>query len=327
MHRAELLALLARHMDPTRLHLGRACVRAEQDSEGITARFDTGETVYGDGLIGADGLRSVVRTQLFGRQIVRYAGYTGWRAIVNFSESPNLLPSETWGRGRRFGIVPMGRGLVYWFATQNAPEGQRDPVGRIKETLAQVFWGWHQPIEALIAATREDSILRNDIYDVAPLPRFVQGRVALLGDAAHATTPNLGQGACQAIEDSIVIAVCLKTAGQVEAGLLEYERRRMPRVSEISLRSRNLGVGPTRESSPVLAPQFPDADSPEQCCFAADEIRFGSGDTYVGRASAIRAVGDKGPRFGLSSRGPIWDAVTHTESPICSPPCGRQLAG
>lgn len=131
---------------------------------------------------------------------------------------------------------------MYWYATNNEPQGQRDPVGRVKESLAQLFRGWHQPVEALIAATQEDSILRNDVYDLVPLPHFVQGRVALLGDAAHATTPNLGQGACQAIEDSVVIAASLKTAGGVEPGLQEYERRRMPRVSQISLRSRNMGV-------------------------------------------------------------------------------------
>ena len=242
MHRAELLSVLARHIDPARIHLGRACVGFEQDAGGITASFDTGETARGDGLIAADGLRSAVRTQLFGRQIIRYAGYTGWRAVVTFPDRPSFPPSETWGRGRRFGVLPMGGRRVYWFATKNAPEGQHDPVGRTKESLAQLFAGWHHPIETVIAATDEDSILRNDIYDVAPLPRFVLGRAALLGDAAHATTPNLGQGACQAIEDAVVIAACLKTAGRVEPGLLEYERRRMPRVSQISRRSRNFGV-------------------------------------------------------------------------------------
>ena len=193
LHRAELLSLLARHVDPARIHSGRTFVGLEQDGGGVTASFDTGETVRGDGLIAADGLRSAVRTRLFGQQAIRYASYTGWRAVLNFPEIPKLAPSEMWGRGCRFGIVPMSRGCIYWFATRNAPEGQRDHARRTKEAVAQIFQRWPQPIEAVIQATPEDVILRNDIYDLVPLPRIIQGRVALLGDAAHATTPNLGQ--------------------------------------------------------------------------------------------------------------------------------------
>ena len=123
LHRAELLSLLARHVDPARIHFGRTFVGLEQDGGGVTASFDTGETVRGDGLIAADGLRSAVGTRLFGQQAIRYAGYTGWRAVLNFPEIPKLAPSETWGRGCRFGIVPMSRGRIYWFATRNAPQG------------------------------------------------------------------------------------------------------------------------------------------------------------------------------------------------------------
>jgi 2-polyprenyl-6-methoxyphenol hydroxylase-like FAD-dependent oxidoreductase len=106
----------------------------------------------------------------------------------------------------------------------------------------QLFRGWHEPIEALLTATREESILRNDIYDVVPLKSFVRGRVALLGDAAHAMTPNLGQGACQAIEDAVVLAACLKESGDVAAGLAGYERRRVPRTTEVLLQSRGFGT-------------------------------------------------------------------------------------
>jgi len=241
-HRAELLALLARHVDPTRLHLGRKFVGFEQSSGAVIARFDSGECICADGLIGADGLHSAVRTQLFGNQVIRYAGYTGWRAVTDFAASADAPPGETWGHGRRFGIVPMNRGRVYWFATTNTPPGERDPEGTVKERLAQLFRGWHQPIQELIAATPQESILRNDISDIDPLPRFVHGRVGLLGDAAHPMTPNLGQGACQAIEDSVVLAACLKTGGQVEGALQEYERRRMPRTNAIVIRARRSGV-------------------------------------------------------------------------------------
>ena len=241
MHRAELLALLARHVDRARIHLGCTCVAVQSEGAGIAMRLNTGDSVRADGLVAADGLRSMVRAHVFDSPVIRYAGYTAWRAVVNFPESQALVLGETWGRGRRFGIVPMAGGRVYWFATNNSPPEQRDPAGRTKASLAQLFRGWHQPIDALIAAAQEDSILRNDIYDIAPLPHYVRERVALLGDAAHAMTPNLGQGACQSIEDSVVLAACLKKAGQVEPAFLEYERRRMPRTKRILLRSRQLG--------------------------------------------------------------------------------------
>jgi len=242
MHRAELLALLARRVDPGRLHLGCACVGIQQDENGIAVHLNTGKTVQADGLVAADGLRSTVRAQMFSQPAVRYAGYTAWRAVVGFTEAHKLILGETWGRGRRFGMVPMAGGRVYWFATNNSPPDQRDPPGRTKQSLAELFRGWHEPINALITAAHEDSILRNDIYDIVPLPRFVQETTALLGDAAHAMTPDLGQGACQAIEDSVVLAACLKKAGRVEPALLEYERRRMPRTQEILLRSRQFGI-------------------------------------------------------------------------------------
>lgn len=242
MHRAELLTLLAQRIDPERLHFSRACVGFEQNSEGITARFDNGEAVCADGLIGADGLRSIIRTKVLGGLRARYAGYTVWRAVVDFSSHNKPLVEETWGQGRRFGIVPMNRGRVYWFAVNNVAEGERVMEGQTKAMLSRLFRGWHEPIEALIAAAKEGSILQNDIYDTNPLPRFVERRAGLLGDAAHSMTPNLGQGACQAIEDAVVLGICLKKNGHVEPALLEYERRRMPRTKQFVLRSRWLGA-------------------------------------------------------------------------------------
>ena len=241
MHRAELLEELARQIAPGRLHLGRTCTGFEQDQDGIVARFHNGETARGAALLGADGLRSVVRTQLFGNRPVRYSGYTAWRAVVEFDGGLNHGIVETWGRGCRFGILPMSGGRVYWFATNNAAEGGRDPEGRSKDVLLRLFRGWHEPIEALIAATNENAILRNDIYDMDPLPRWGQGRVVLLGDAAHPMTPNLGQGACQAIEDSVVLAACLKKHANVESALLDYQSRRIPRTRKFVMQSRRLG--------------------------------------------------------------------------------------
>jgi 2-polyprenyl-6-methoxyphenol hydroxylase-like FAD-dependent oxidoreductase len=240
LRRTELLALLSNEVLPARLHLGCQCTGFVQDAERVSARFANGETADGDVLIGADGVRSIVRSNLFGDGPPKYAGYTAWRAIVRL-DLPELTTGETWGRGKRFGIVPLTDGRVYWFATKNAAEGEKDPESGAKQHVLGLFRGWHEPIVPLIEATDGDSIIRNDIYDRDPLERWSENRVTLLGDAAHPMTPNLGQGACQAMEDALALAVCLKESADVASGLREYERRRIPRSSRIVLESRRIG--------------------------------------------------------------------------------------
>jgi 2-polyprenyl-6-methoxyphenol hydroxylase-like FAD-dependent oxidoreductase len=250
MHRAELLAELAREVDPQRLHLSHECVEFEQDERGVTAKFKNGDSAQGDVLIGADGLRSVVRSHMFGTLTPRYAGYTAWRAVLAFDHR-RLIVGELWGRGKRFGIVPMLNGRAYWFATQNAPEAEGDVPGNRKPQLLGLFRGWHEPVEALIAATEESAILRNDIYDLDPIPQWCKGRTVLLGDAAHPMTPNLGQGACQAIADAVVLAVSLRKSSSIESGLAAYESRRIQQASQIVKWSRMVGAIGQREN-PVV---------------------------------------------------------------------------
>jgi 2-polyprenyl-6-methoxyphenol hydroxylase-like FAD-dependent oxidoreductase len=240
MHRADLLAVLASQVSPQHLHLNYECAGFVQDAEGVTAQFTNGEAARGDVLIGADGLHSVVRAQLFGDQPPRYSGYTAWRAVVPTTNT-RIVPSESWGPGQRFGIIPLSDGRVYWYATKNLPEGERDAPGQAKQNLLRLFRGWHDPVEALIQATDESAILRNDIYDRDPLPRWSENRVTLLGDAAHPMTPNLGQGGCQAIEDAVVLAACLANCDRVDSALRRYQDRRIPRTSAIVLQSRRIG--------------------------------------------------------------------------------------
>jgi len=150
--------------------------------------------------------------------------------------------SESWGCGKRFGIVPIGPKRVYWFATKNAQEGESEVGGRRKQELLQLFGDWHQPIESLIDATEPDTILRHDLYDRVPLKDpWGRGRITLLGDAAHPTTPNLGQGACQAVEDAVVLAGKLQGAEDVVAALRQYELQRSPRTAYITNLSWRLG--------------------------------------------------------------------------------------
>lgn len=240
MHRADLLAVLASQVSPQHLHLDHECTGFVQDAAGVTARFTNGEAAREDVLIGADGLHSAVRAQLFGGHPPRYAGYTAWRAVARIAR-PRIVPCESWGPGQRFGIIPLGDGRVYWYATKNLPEGKRDAPGHAKQNLMRLFRGWHDPVEAMIDSTDESAILRNDIYDRDPLPCWSENRVTLLGDSARPMTPNLGQGGCQAIEDAVVLAACLANSDQVNSALRHYQDRRIPRTSSIVLQSRRLG--------------------------------------------------------------------------------------
>jgi len=240
IHRAELLAVLLQAVGDGVVYLGARCVGYRQDRTGVAALLEDGREVEGDLLIGADGLRSVIRGQLLGETRLRYAGYTAWRGVVPFTLDRDTW-FESWGAGARFGAGALSRGRVYWYATANLPEGAPDgPAGRKRELLER-FRGWHAPIPALLEATDEAAILRNDLYDRKPLTRWSDGRVTLLGDAAHPTTPNLGQGACMALEDAVVLAGCLREREEILAGLRDYEIRRRPRTSAIVRESRRVG--------------------------------------------------------------------------------------
>ena len=153
---------------------------------------------------------------------------------------------EVWGRGVRFICAQVGRGRVYWGLSKNTQEGEHDvPTGAVKDALLELCAGWREPVEELIAATEKAAILRTDIYDRDPVRvRWGKGRVTLLGDAAHPMTPDLGQGACQAIEDAVVLARCLSAERDPVSALVTYQTLRAPRtrrVVETALRMGQLG--------------------------------------------------------------------------------------
>ncbi len=242
LHRAELLSALSSRVDPASIRLGMIFNRFEQDENGVTAHFADGTKAYGDLLIGADGIKSAVRAQLAPASQPRYAGYTAWRAISAFDYPPDAVYwGESWGQGARFGLIPVSPGRVYWFAVKNTPEGIPVKPGAIKQQLQRDYRGWHEPIEALINAADETAILHNDIYDIAPLNRWSYGRVTLLGDAAHASTPNLGQGACQAMEDAAALYTKFQENHDAVNALRAYETHRIQRANQILMQSRRIG--------------------------------------------------------------------------------------
>src|SRR5215203_50840 len=215
VHRADLQDVLFSALPAGTVRLGAELVGFVQNGEGVVARFADGREEWGDFLVGADGLHSCVRAQLFGRRAPRYVGYTAWRGVADAGEGglPEGVGLNLWGRGSEFGLVGIGRGRFYWFATKNAPEGEAESAAGRRREVLYLLAGWYQPARAAVEATADSKILRNDIYDREPLRDWGVGRVTLLGDAAHPITPNLGQGACQALEDALVLARCLDGGG------------------------------------------------------------------------------------------------------------------
>jgi 2-polyprenyl-6-methoxyphenol hydroxylase-like FAD-dependent oxidoreductase len=240
VHRAELVAALAGCLPAGSARYGFECVGVEPHGERTGARFKNGHTDEADVVIGADGIRSAVRTAVLGPDEPRYAGYTCWRGVCL---CPAFLApgyaAEWWGRGRRFGIATLTAGRAYWWATKNEPSGGR--AGDERGYVGEAFRGWAEPVPELIAATPPGKVLRNDIVDPPPCSRWGSGRVVLIGDAAHATTPNLGQGGCMAIEDAVVLARRLQGDGDLEHNLASFVAERSPRTAAITRESWRFG--------------------------------------------------------------------------------------
>ncbi|MFC5723368.1 FAD-dependent monooxygenase [Streptomyces gamaensis] len=242
-HRGDVTALLTARLPDGALRTG---VRAELADEGGPERPALVRTPDGafeaDLVVAADGIRSATRAALFpGHPEPAYFGCTTWRLVVPRPDRP-FPAHETWGRGRLWGTVPLHDGRVYAYAQANAPADGRSEDGELAE-LRRLFGTWHHPVPAILAAADPTAILRTDLRTTTvPLPTFHRGRVALLGDAAHAMTPHLGQGGCQAVEDAVVLAGLLAEAGgDPAAALPAYTRARLPRTMDVVRRAARIG--------------------------------------------------------------------------------------
>jgi 2-polyprenyl-6-methoxyphenol hydroxylase-like FAD-dependent oxidoreductase len=255
--RADLQREMLRALPPSVVQLGHRLARFEQTDTHVTAFFENGTQATAETLIAADGIRSRVRRQLLPASQPRYAGYTCWRAMVqaDIPGLPTTGSSETWGRAGRFGLVPVADGRLYWFACLNSP-APNNPAFRAYQVadLQRHFAGFHAPIPQVLAATTDADLLWGDLYDLAPLATFAFGRVLLLGDAGHATTPNLGQGAGMAVEDAAVLARCLcQGPADLPAAFRAFDQQRRPRTRRIVEQSRQLGML-AQFTPPWLAP-------------------------------------------------------------------------
>jgi 2-polyprenyl-6-methoxyphenol hydroxylase-like FAD-dependent oxidoreductase len=232
----------------TNVETGRAVQSYQSRPSGVRVRMADGEEVEAELLVGADGLHSSVRRAMLGDETLRYSGQTSWRGLVTSDVNQPHCVTESWGLRQRFGIVPIGVRHIYWFAVMNAPAGERDEIDPRHE-LRRRFAGWHTPIDKLLAMTPPDQIIRADIFDRPPINCWIDGRAVLLGDAAHPMTPNLGMGACQAIEDAVVLAAALSREPDVASALALYQNRRISRANSFVERSFRFGqVAHTRNA-------------------------------------------------------------------------------
>jgi 2-polyprenyl-6-methoxyphenol hydroxylase-like FAD-dependent oxidoreductase len=242
IHRADLHECLLNELDSHFVHTNKRVVHCRPYRTGAELTFSDGSIHQTDYLIVADGINSAVRKKILPDAKTRYAGYTCWRAVVDAKGLDLEGASETWGAHGRFGIVPLQDGQVYWFACINAAAD--DPTFKNFGTanLIQHFQGYHAPILQLLDLTPDHALIRNDIYDIQPLKKFAYGRILFIGDAAHATTPNMGQGACQAIEDAVILANEFKTSSDLEEAFRKFEKKRLKRTSAIISQSRRIGA-------------------------------------------------------------------------------------
>jgi salicylate hydroxylase len=245
VYRPDLLAVLSAALPPGVIHLGHRCASITEDGDSVEARFDNGTVAIGDGIIGADGIHSTVRTMLLGPESPRFSGSIAYRGLVPAERVRDLaLPraSTAWlGPGRHFVhyYVAAGR-LLNFVAIVPAGDWRVESWSATGEVSAAVaeFEGWHPHVRAVIGAA--DRTHRWALYDRDPLTTWATGRIALLGDAAHAMLPFLAQGACQAVEDAAVVTKSLAAADttSVPDALQRYQVSRQPRVWQVQRMSR-----------------------------------------------------------------------------------------
>ena len=235
LHRADLQDTLLHALPEASINLGHMLTDQKQQRDKMIATFANGDTCEADFLIGADGIHSRVRSQFLNDGDPIDRGYTVWRGIS--PTIPDAIPPATaielHGRGKRFGLGPVGLARVGWWATANVSN---------PDDLLELFAGWYRPVLELIEATPPNSILKTTAFDRRSTQQWGIGRMTLLGDAIHPTTPNLGQGGCLAMEDALVLARCFEKSGAVEAALRKYERRRYSRTTAVTQYSRYYGA-------------------------------------------------------------------------------------
>jgi 2-polyprenyl-6-methoxyphenol hydroxylase-like FAD-dependent oxidoreductase len=230
IHRADLHSLLLSKINPGCIKTNKRVQTIEQNENNIILHFQDGTVHETDYLIAAEGIHSIVRKHLLPESKPRYAGYTCWRAVIDNTKLQLNECSETWGSKGRFGIVPLAGNKIYWFACVNASANDSVMKNFTVLDLLDQFAGYHHPIPSILKETKNENLIQADINDIKPINRYAFNNILLIGDAAHATTPNLGQGACQAIEDAVILAAEIEKNNDIVTAFKQFEQMRMKRT-------------------------------------------------------------------------------------------------
>ncbi|WP_038342439.1 FAD-dependent urate hydroxylase HpxO [Acinetobacter sp. A47] len=240
--RADLQHLLMQQFGLEDIRLGMKMTAIEARPDAVSLHFQDGSHATADLLIGADGTHSLTRQYVLGYQVERrYAGYVNWNGLVEIDES--IAPAMQWttyiGEGKRVSLMPVAQKRFYFFFDVPLAAGLENHREHYKQDLKLHFSGWCDPVQTLIEHIDEHKTNRVEIHDIEPFMDFYKERVVLLGDAAHSTTPDIGQGGCQAMEDAIYLARALQinTFG-LEDALARYQNKRNERTREMVLRAR-----------------------------------------------------------------------------------------
>ncbi len=238
IHRATLHRILSSYVPSENIYLNKNFKHYRQSEKSVTATFEDGTTREADFLINADGIRSNARMQMQSNLNLRYSGQTCWRFTTGFDlpESEENDMYEVWAnsKGLRVGYSKINENQVYVFITNFENQGGRDKTETLKSGLLKLCEPFPSIIKNLIISANDREMLRTDLFDFKPILKWTDGRVALIGDAAHATTPNLGQGACQAIEDAFVIAEQLGSDKDIATSLSDFQSKRIKKATFIT---------------------------------------------------------------------------------------------
>ena len=244
IHRAKLQKILFDKIPMHKITLGRQFERYELlSSDTINIFFEDGAQYETNHLIGADGIHSNVRKQLFPASEIRYSGQTCWRGIADFQLNEDFQHRgfEMWGNRKRFGISAIAKDKVYWFAVASSRAGEKDDSEQIKNKLQDNYSSFPSLVVQLIQNTSTERILRNDIYDLKPMKQWHKENICLIGDAAHATTPNMGQGGAQAIEDAFYLSNSIHQSDSIRDAFKLFQGKRFQKVNAIVKQSWSTG--------------------------------------------------------------------------------------